>query len=150
MQQGLSMAIAAARGGSLSGIRHDAALDHQPQSFNNQASHSMEEFGTLATQWTTASLQARIPVPHLLKTDGLMQPILIHASVTVKGQSSHAADSSNTVSRLHSSKSLWGKPAALTRSLTSVIAVQAHLTDITWKRPKPKQDLLSDWKNIVP
>jgi hypothetical protein len=68
----------------------------------------------------------------------------------VKGKVSHASDPAETIRTLAQSGRIWGNPAALTRHLTSALTMQAHLTDVAWKRPKPNQDLLTDWKHIAP
>jgi hypothetical protein len=150
LNHGLSTAISSARGATLSVVRHGENRNISGHSFNNNKNLSMDELGTSSNIWSIAELHDKLIIPTLLQQKDIDQTFTFHSSVMVRGLSTHANDSDDVVTTLNRTKRLWGKPAAMTRHLSSVVKVQAHLTDAAWKRPGPKQNFLADWKEITP
>lgn len=155
LAQGLSMAISSARGATLSSfsntvIQRQADQRHSSQpvpSLKDLGNQAMQELGIKSNAWSVASSHKDVPIHSILQEPGFIGPLSIKSSIHVKGFSTHASDSMAVVKQLSQTTNLWGKPARLTSHLANLVSVQAHLTDLAWKRAKPNPDLLMAWKD---
>ena len=155
LSQGLSMAISSARGATLSSlsntvIQHQTDHRHSSQhvpSVKELGNQAMQELGIKSNAWSVVSSHDDVPIHSLLQEPGFIDQLSIKSSIHVKGFSTHASDSMAVVKQLSQTTNLWGKPAKLTSHLANFVSVQAHLTDVAWKRAKPNRDLLMAWKD---
>ena len=155
LAQGLTMAMSSARGATLSSLSNTVIRHEKEQRHSIQLNPLVKDMGTLAMKdlgiksnaWSIASSQDNVQIHSILQEPGFIDPISIKSSIHVKGFPTHASDSIDVVKHLSQTTNLWGKPAQLTSHLSNLVSVQAHLTDVAWKRAKPNPDLLSAWKD---
>lgn len=153
--QGLTMAMSSARGATLSSlsntlIRHETDPLHSIQLnslVKDMGTQAMKDLGIKSNAWSIASSQNDVPIYSILQQPGFIGSLSIKSNVHVKGFPTHASDSIDVVQQLSQTTNLWGKPAQLTSHLSNLVSLQAHLTDVAWKRAKPNSDLLSAWKD---
>ena len=155
LAQGLSMAMSSARGATLPGLSNTVIRHETDQRVSSQhiplvrdsETQAMKELGINAEAWSIANGQYVIPIHSTLQGPGFIGSISIQSSIHVKGFPTHASDPIHVQKQLSQTTHLWGKPAQLTSHLSNLVSVQAHLTDVAWKRAKPNPDLLSAWKD---